>query len=56
MAMLKKKQDLSDVSAVIAFRDTDAANSMASAFDDAFGRGGWAAAIRLHWRRCCAPG
>lgn len=42
MAMLKKKQDLSDVSAVIAFRNSDAANSMSEAFDDAFGRGGWA--------------
>lgn len=42
MAMLKKKQDLADVSAVIAFRSTGAATEMASAFDDAFGRGGWA--------------
>lgn len=44
MAMLKKKQDLADVAAVIAFRSTGAASEMAGAFDDAFGRGGWALA------------
>jgi hypothetical protein len=39
MAMLKKKQDLADVAAVIAFRSTGATSDMAGAFDDAFGRG-----------------
>lgn len=42
MAMLKKKQDLADVSAVIAFRSTGVASAMSEAFDDAFGRGSWA--------------